>query len=178
MLEVTGQSGIFRASTLDGKTVMNAPWQLSGSRTAFAGTADITVDCTSGSDNCVEMKRSLIAKPDGATLAVKITLAASDPSWCYAPFYKSGELTYDATVEVAVKGTAEAKRIGMQGHVEASGFGVESCGFVRKFLVFLATRDVLRQLNDGARKGRELMWKCADGKLHGTQDDRDPCAMR
>lgn len=175
MLELTGQSGVFRASTLGGETITNVPWQLSGSRTAFAGAAEISVECTRGSDNCSDIKRALDTKQVDAPLAVKIALATTDPSWCYTPFYKRGELSYDATVDIAAK-SGESKRIGMRGHVEASGFGIESCGFVRRFLVYLATRDVRRQLNDSASKGRDLMWKCPDGRLGSNPNEPDPCA--
>jgi hypothetical protein len=174
MLELTGQSGIFRVSTLDGKTIQNTPWQLAGARTTFAGDADISVECKPASANCAGMKEAIERKRPGSPLTVRFTLRASDPSWCYTPFYKGGDLSYEATADISLNGTS--KRIGMRGYVEASGFGIESCGFVREFLVFLAGRDALRQLNDAANRGRELLWKCADGNLHGTQDDRDPCA--
>jgi hypothetical protein len=172
-----GELGAFEVGSLDGRTLPNFAWQVSGDREAFIGDVDIAVRCREDNVSCREIATIMGSPMPSAGTAMTVALSVSDPPWCYTPVYKSGELQYDATVDVRSRWGSRAKRIALTGVVSGSTFGLSSCGRLRAFLYFLAVDDIRNQMVEAAKQGETLMWKCADGVLRGGPGV-DPCASR
>lgn len=158
--------GMYRVSDMSSITYPNSAWQLSGDRVAFTGDVLFDVQCTTDNAPCREIRDGTGKDPASkATITARMKLSIDDPPWCYTPLYKRGELSYHAEVDIADSSNGRHKQIGLQGLIEASAIGLDSCGNLRTYLLHMAARDLRVQLAKALELGDKMMWKCSDGML-------------